>query len=370
MATSTTALSTAGFVDSIGVNIHMPYDWTAYGNLNLVEQSLGYLGVDNVRDSLVPWSQIQPKYQALMDLGYHFDFILPIASIDIPGYVSLVDSYVKKDPGGVLAIEGPNEVNIWPVTYNGVSGPAGAVQFQTALYYAVRADPALNNIPVYNLTLGTADANAFKQLGNLSSVANYGNIHPYLHDDRAPVLTEQALFPLAQIDTPGKPAVITETGYTTATNNTYNGISEVGQAKYTLDTLMDAYKAGFSHTFLYELLDENSDPSNTNSEIALWPVQQQRHAETRGNGHSQPDDGPGRSGGLRVIYPGQFELHGEQFHRAVRRPDVAGKEQRQVRPRTLGRADDLGSEHQAGRCLAARSGDGEFRAGRKQRVCV
>src|SRR6478735_769955 len=126
MATSTSALSAAGFVDSIGVNIHLPYDWTAYSNLNMVEQSLGYLGIDNVRDSLVPWSQTQPKYQALMNLGYKFDFIIPIASIDIPGYVSLVDSYVKNNPGGVLAIEGPNEVNIWPATYNGVAGPAGA----------------------------------------------------------------------------------------------------------------------------------------------------------------------------------------------------------------------------------------------------
>ena len=166
----------------------------------------------------------------------------------------------------MLAIEGPNEVNIWPVTYNGVSGPAGAVEYQTALYSAVRADPTLNNIPVYNMTLGTADANAFKQLGNLSSVADYGNIHPYLYDGN-PGSTELNLFPLAQIDTPGKPAVITETGFTTDPNNTYNGISEVGQARYTLDTLMDAYKAGFSHTFIYELLDEASDPQNTNSEM-------------------------------------------------------------------------------------------------------
>src|SRR5689334_14603155 len=271
MATSipgaTTAVSSASFVDSVGVNIHLPYDWTTYGNLNLVEQSLGYLGIHNVRDSLVPWPQTQPDYKALMSLGYHFDFILPIASIDIPGYVALVDSYVTKNPGGVLAIEGPNEVNIWPVTYNGGSGPANAAQFQQALYSAVRADANLDDIPVYNLTLGTADANAFKQIGNLSSAADYGNIHPYLHDDRAPVLTEQILFPLANIDTPGKPAVITETGYTTDPKSSYNGISEAGQAKYTLDTLMDAYKAGFSHTFIYELLDERSDPQNTDPEM-------------------------------------------------------------------------------------------------------
>ena len=77
MATSTVCAFGCRFCrSSIGVNIHLPADWSAYGNLNQVEQSLGYLGVHNVRDNLVPWSQTQPAYQALMSQGLEFDFII------------------------------------------------------------------------------------------------------------------------------------------------------------------------------------------------------------------------------------------------------------------------------------------------------
>ncbi len=264
--TPTTAVSAANFVDSIGVNIHLPYDWTSYGNLSVVESSLAYLGIHNVRDSLVPWPQTQPDYQALMSLGYKFDFIIPIASIDIAGFVSLADSYAKSNPGSILALEGPNEVNLWPVTYNGGSSLANAAQYEQAFYSAIRADSNLNGISVYNLSLGSSDPNLFKQLGDLSSSADFANSHAYLRDNVAPAYTENVLFPLPKIDTPGLPMVITETGYTTNPYAGYNGIDEAGQAKYTLDTLMDAYKAGVSKTFLYELLDQYSDPTFTSAE--------------------------------------------------------------------------------------------------------
>jgi hypothetical protein len=264
LATSPTiAISAAKFVDSIGVNVSMWDSSSADGNLNLVENSLAFLGIVNVRDSLVPWGQIQPEFQALAGLGYKFDFVIPPASTDIPGFVALVDSYVKNYPGSVLAIEGPNEVNIWSVTYNGGSGLANAAQYQQALYAAVRADANLNNIPVYNLTLGTADATLYSQLGNLSSAANYGDSHPYTASGHAPQAGLSYLLPQSQIDAPGLPTVITETGFNTDPNDTYSGTDQAVQAKYTLDILMDAYKDGVAQTFLYQLLDGVSDPNNT-----------------------------------------------------------------------------------------------------------
>ena len=77
----------------------------------------------------------------------------------------------------------------------------------------------------------------------------------------------------AQINAPGLPNVITETGYNTDTSDTYSGVDQTVQAKFTLDTLVDAYKMGVAKTYLYELLDEQGHE--------LGPVQRRRHAEAR-----------------------------------------------------------------------------------------
>jgi hypothetical protein len=266
-----TALSAWAFNQSIGVNVHMAYSWTAYRDITLVERSLAYLGIVNVRDVYYPKPVAQAAFQSMANLGYKFDFIIAPAEESISTFVSLVDSFNARNPGSVLAIEGPNEPNIWHVTYNGGSGLVNAAQYQRALYAAVRANANLNEIPVYNLSLGTSDARLFQQLGDLSEAANYANGHFYLHADRAPLLTANILWSLPQVDAPGLPLVITETGYTTDSNNHYAGINEAGQAKYTLDSLLDFYKRGVSQTFLYELFDEISvGPSDIQSHYGLF----------------------------------------------------------------------------------------------------
>ena len=65
-----------------------------------------------------------------------------------------------------------------------------------------------------------------------------------------------AQLPLAQGVTPGKPMVITETGYVTGVANTYSEIDQAGQAKLLLDTLCDAFMLGVARTYLYELFDD------------------------------------------------------------------------------------------------------------------
>ena len=62
--------------------------------------------------------------------------------------------------------------------------------------------------------------------------------------------------PYAQLDAPGLPTVITETGYETNASDNYSGVDPTVQAKLTLDELLDAFKDGVSQTYLYELLDE------------------------------------------------------------------------------------------------------------------
>ena len=258
--TPTVAQTAASFDDSIGVNVHMAYTWTTYADVGLVESSLAYLGVDNVRDDLANSTYLNiASDEQLAAAGIKFDFVLPVYSpstVNLSQFVSMVDTFATSYPGSVVAIEGANEVNLWPATYNGGTTLADEAALQQALYAAVRSDPNLNGIPVYNLTMAYTDPTQYEALGNLSSAANDANSHAYLNDSQTPEFSMSVILPFAMIDAPGLPEVITETGYETNPADTYGGADQTVQAKLTLDELMDAFKAGVSETYLYELFDE------------------------------------------------------------------------------------------------------------------
>ncbi len=265
--TPTAALAAETFDQSIGVNVHLPYTWTAYGDIALVESSLAYLGIDHVRDKLENSAYVPTaNYEQLAADGIKFDFFLPVYvpsgtepnTVNVSEFVSMVGALVAAYPGSVSAIEGANEVNLWSATYDGGDTLADQAALQQALYAAVRSDPGLNGIPVYNLSMAFTDATEDAALGNLSSDANYANSHAYLNDAQTPQYSMSVILPYAQIDAPGLPTVITETGYETNVADTYGGVDDTAQAKLTLDELMDAYKDGVSQTYLYELFDEGS----------------------------------------------------------------------------------------------------------------
>ena len=78
ITTTNTAQSASGFLDSIGVNVHVGYTDTSYGDINRVETSLAYIGVDQVRDKLLDWQDAQANYSALANAGIKFDFLIPV----------------------------------------------------------------------------------------------------------------------------------------------------------------------------------------------------------------------------------------------------------------------------------------------------
>src|SRR4051812_31056606 len=50
--TSQQAIRVNDFTNSIGINTHIDFTSTAYGNLQNVENALNYIGIKNVRDSV------------------------------------------------------------------------------------------------------------------------------------------------------------------------------------------------------------------------------------------------------------------------------------------------------------------------------
>ncbi|MBR0737691.1 RHS repeat protein [Bradyrhizobium liaoningense] len=266
-----TILSASGFINSIGVNTHAGFGWTGYNNLALMVEDLEYLGVTHLRDAMGTSPAAQPVVEGLAAAGYKFDFLVSSAlpqtgTAGLQNYIASLQKFVTNHAGSISAIEGLNEANHQPFSYNGSSSLTAAAQFQSALYQAVNANATLASIPVYNLSLAYNDPQGYNKLGDMSGSVDYANAHAYVSTSLTPGSSIAATLSAVMTAAPGKPVVITETGYTTQANTQYLGVNETVQAKSILNTLVDAYKAGVSATYLYELFDRDSSAGNTNPE--------------------------------------------------------------------------------------------------------
>ncbi len=164
--------------------------------------------------------------------------------------------------GALRAIEGINEANNFAVTYQGETTRTDdrlLEALQADLYRAVKADPDLSAIPVYDYT-GPARRHAFPRVGR----ADYATIHPY---SRA---GQQARFGLGVAAQGGIQAVnlaqaysndvtarvITENGYAAPPDGHGSDavpLSEQGRLIET--TLSDAVLDGYDVDLVYELTD-------------------------------------------------------------------------------------------------------------------
>ncbi|TAX34548.1 calcium-binding protein [Rhizobium leguminosarum] len=248
-------------IRSFGIDTHIDYTDGKYSSVGEVVKALDYLGLDTVRDH-APNSASDPNGQTHLgdaaEAGVQFVFSAQ-REVDPATVAQRLHDFVQAHPGSVVGIEGPNEVNNWPVSYHGLSGQAAAVAYQKDLSAAVNADPLLKNIPVLGFTGYT-----------VASASDYTTIHTYAKDGDQPYSWLSRESGVQRAADPGKPLAITETGYHTSltadTNGGWEGVSEATQAKLLLNTLMDGAALGSKQTFIYELLDAYSDPQGTNQE--------------------------------------------------------------------------------------------------------
>ncbi|MGO7532643.1 calcium-binding protein [Rhizobium leguminosarum] len=248
-------------IRSFGIDTHIDYTDGKYSNVGEVVKALDYLGLDTVRDH-APNSASDPNGQTHLgdtaEAGVQFVFSAQ-REVDPAAVAQRLHGFVQAHPGSVVGIEGPNEVNNWPVSYHGLSGQAAAVAYQKDLSAAVNADPLLKNIPVLGFTGYT-----------VASASDYTTIHTYAKDGDQPYSWLSRESGVQRAADPGKPLAITETGYHTSltadTNGGWEGVSEATQAKLLLNTLMDGAALESKQTFIYELLDAYSDPQGTNQE--------------------------------------------------------------------------------------------------------
>lgn len=298
MGLSTAAAQTAwagDFLDSAGINIHASQ---GYDPANYIAM-LNYLGIRNVRDG-GNRGNYTPMLTIVQGTGVKFD----IVTHDLAG--GLTTARALAAAGGLMAVEGPNEPNNFPFTYNGQTCGKGSAtwvpcgQFQTALYAAVRNDPVLASYPVFNLSeAGAEPDNAGLQWQQIPSpaplgvkmpggtvFADYNNDHNYVVGNCGMMVDNFAwgaagfanfncvdgwygehvktwakgFTGYAAGDATAAPKVTTETSWPTGGAA---AVSEAKQASILLDVYFSQFVRGWAHTFWYQLRDgEGGDNVN------------------------------------------------------------------------------------------------------------
>jgi hypothetical protein len=242
--------SASQFIDAIGVNIHLDQEggYTAAA----ISADMSYLGLDAARNAApgpLAGKQTLTDYAALAADGLSFDVITggPIAAT-----IANLNALVTAHPGSIAAIEGPNEINNYPFSYNGLAGTAAAASYQQALRQAVRADPLLSSVPVLNFT-GSPYTPA---------AADGANAHVYPLAGAQPAESLATAYGKLQAVQPGLPVYFTEAGYSSLPGRFgWEGVDATTQAKLTLNLVMDAARLGVASTYLYDLIDDGPDPA-------------------------------------------------------------------------------------------------------------
>lgn len=256
-------VSEDAFLDSLGINVHVKYNDGAYADLNRVLQDLNYIGFRHIRTAAGGGVVPVGAYTRLANAGMRFNLIAR-ANLPTDVTINFAGQLMQQAPGSVVSIEGFNEVNNWPITYNGEKSENAAKAAQADLYRAVKAHPDLGGLPVLYFTGGTS-------VSDLSGMADIATIHAYNNNASPP----GSWFVRAMRQFTGKAAALprmnTEYGNFTLPagwpegkalwgSPTDLGVDQATQAKVVLGGIFEGVAQGFARSYVYELLDQKQDP--------------------------------------------------------------------------------------------------------------
>jgi hypothetical protein len=265
-------MSAFDLVQMIGVNTHMTYTDGAYANSENVRRDLEFLGIHHIRDVL-PGSENQAALLARDALKRMIFNKIKLNLFCLSGWTSASIAWLRTlegaVPGSIASIEGYNEIDNFPIKYDGQTGPAAAEAGQRALYGAIKSDPDLMHIPVIDLTGRSA---IVKESGftSLSGDADVMNVHAYSQNGTQPRNSINSEKPGEYKSvTAAMPKTITEFGYSSrpGSGSGFIGVDEKTQAKGVLNGLFDAARLGYQKIYLYELLDQKPDPEMKELEL-------------------------------------------------------------------------------------------------------
>jgi hypothetical protein len=284
--TGVVAVSANVFLASLGVNTHIDqgFDATKY------VAPLEYLGVRNIRDgerNLTSTIMVHQQTGVLANVS---------AGGDVTGLLAAAKQLAAA--GALLSLEGPNEPNNFPLTYNGqMGGGTGTwvpvAQAQRDLYAGVKGDATLGKYPVFSVSEDGAEtddvglqflaipAGSGIAMPDGTKYADYANPHNYVignagtyNDNQAWQAADPTLnggvggwdglygeygvtwakqykgYSNTELQT--LPRVTTETGW----DSVNNPGGEHVQGVVLVNTYLAQFKRGWTYTFIYELVDQ------------------------------------------------------------------------------------------------------------------
>lgn len=255
------AVRPAKLVQTIGVCVHLNDTGSAYHDWNMVRNCLEYIGLRHMRTAA---PQRATLGYGLMGraaaAGYKFTFTMR-HNRGFAEEIADLEAFAQDWPGSIAAIEGPNEIDHAPVTFNGrkdlktdaYATPVAALGYQAALYQAIRGSPLLSGIPLI----------AFSDFAQGQQRADFSNTHIYPRNGTKLSANLAAMH--KRLDPAGRQIMITETGFHTLPDAMpFPGTDEATQASLIEDAITAAPLSRVARTFLYELID--SYPPNDDME--------------------------------------------------------------------------------------------------------
>jgi len=311
-ASGTQAIKASDSLDSLGAVTHIIQ---GIDSVTGVQAGIRYLGIRNIRDDGTTNRRL---IDALCDI--HLATGVMVDELPLSG--NLTDTRKQWERlaacGALVAAEGPNEPNNFSFSYNGsqcsFNGGKGTflpcAQFQRALYSMVRNDPKLAGIPIWGMSsVGAEPDNTGLQwlkipdgsralMRDGTQYADVANAHNYVQGNGSSghTLEDNQAFWAESVDRGGTcagcfavygeywggaggstgqgtwakgypinvlgqhqiPKVTTETGWN-ITNTP--SVSADMQGRLLTDVYLQAYKQGWSKTFIY-LMFNNSTGDN------------------------------------------------------------------------------------------------------------
>jgi hypothetical protein len=247
------AVSADAFVDSVGVNVHLHFGDTPYGDFASVENSLKSLGVRHIRDGLIDttWTPYYERLNTLGRLGIKSTLITSPNQSDL-----VIAGYPRRVPQSFEAYEAPNEYDQsrdpdWATTLN---------TFVARLYRVAKSDPVTSGFPIVGPSLTRPES--FSKVAVSSTFFDFANMHNYL-GGRNPGTSGWGNGGYGSIDWnlnltkrtwTAKPVIATENGYLTDVSKA-SGIPEDVAGKYVPRLFLEQWMHGIRRTYLYELVD-------------------------------------------------------------------------------------------------------------------
>jgi hypothetical protein len=257
-ASAAPARSAGAFADSVGVNTHIIYDDTAYGDFNTVRARLKELGVRHIRDGICGTCVWQwERYEALATDGIRLNAGAGWPNATTQQRTDALAAMRRLAPM-IETIEGANE---WDLFSGRTATWSSEVRAHQAwLANAVRTDPVLRTKPIIgpSLVFSWETPSSWTILGDVSANLDYGSSHGYAGGLPPEVVVDGELARAAQISG-AKPVIQTEGGYHNALdqgNWDHPAAPEDVTGVYMPRMFLENFRRGVHRTYSYELLDE------------------------------------------------------------------------------------------------------------------